>query len=683
MRYGLLSLVLAVLIAGGPEAQSWTRLTGRLEAGTPVALVHSARSGRLWVSTGEALYSAPTVGAAWSLIASLPFRTAALALALEGTTEALLVSTPYGLWRSTDEGTTWAQVHPALTDRGTQLRVHPAYPHVVLGIRGQMLWRSTDAGATWQQLSLPPGILYDACPFGALNDLLAWTSQGAFRSSDGGASWEALSTPFSPQPVRSLAVTAGVEPQLCLLLPDGVYWSTDGVNWRATTLPGSLPRALFASVNAIAAIAPGGLLVLRADGTWQTVYSGYTDHITVLLPLGPDRILVGSEGRGIELYRWTPQPQWQALRTGMDAPPIRWLLSPGSQLVVAGPSGIFWSSTDLFGLDNISLALPTPGTITAVAASSDGIVVATSRGLYRYVRSTGQWQTLTESLPAVGTIIAIGVTPGGDTLLLSSDLGELLRSLDGGVTWEELSPSFRFGQLRAVRHTFYAFGEDGIFRSTDAGQHWEALTSYPGRGCYRLLIHPADERVLLASSALPGSRSGKLYRSTDGGQSWQELPAADLLNRGLSTIAGGAPSIWYAGTLEGEVFRSTDGGLTWHSLGIVGDGLPVEALLEFGSLVLAGTSRGLWWQQQVSVSAESSSPLVQLRRGESELVLGAPDGTPLSAELYDLLGRCLGRWAALPPLCQIRIPTLGMASGIYVLRVRTGNLREHFVLSLP
>ncbi len=680
MRRRLSPLLCCVVLVAVVEAQSWTRLTGRLEAGTPVALVQSPRTGRLWVSTGEALYTAPTLGAVWTLITSMPFRTSTLAIALDGTTEALLISTPYGLWRSTDDGTSWTQVHPALTDRGSRLRVHPLYPHIVLGIRGQALWRSTDAGATWDELSPPPGILYEACPFGALQDLLAWTSQGVFRSTDGGSSWEAVPSPLPAQSVRSLAVTGGAEPQLCLLFPEEVYRSFDGLTWEEITPP-ELPRALFASVNTITAVAPGKLLLLRSDGAWQTVYTGYTEHITVLLPVGPDRMLVGSEGRGVELYRWLPQPQWQPLRTGMDAPPIRWLFSGSSHLIAAGPSGIFWSTPDLTSVETISLSLPTPGTITAIAPQSDGLIAATTRGLYRYKRSTGAWQTLAEPLPSIGNISALGTTPTGDTLLLLSEFGELFRSLDGGTTWEELGLPYRIGYLRTSGRTFYTFGEDGIFQSSDAGEHWEALSAYPGRGCYMLLIHPADERSMLASSALPGSRTGKLYSSTDGGQSWHELPAADIIGRGLSTIAAGAPLTWYVGTLDGEVFRSTDGGSTWRSLGIVGDGLPVEALQELGSSLLAGTSRGLWWQSLVSV-AESSPPL-RFQCSGTELVLEVPSEGTVTIALHDMLGRRVGYWHFLSPTRWIHIPLSGLTSGVYLLCLQHGQSLQHTVLTLP
>lgn len=665
-RWGLL----LVLGSAPLWSQGWGRVSGRLEAATPIALVQSTRTGRLWVSTGEALYTTPTIGTGWSLVTTLPFSTSTLALAADGAAEALLACTPYGLWRSTDDGATWAQVHPPLGSTA-RLRVHPSYPNVVLGLRGQSLWRSTDAGATWESVTAPPGVLYDACPFGALSDLVAWTNQGMFRSTDGGSSWEPVSADLPTQPVVSLAVTTGAEPSICLALPAGVYRSTDGITWMQTTVSGALPRALFAAGSNLAAVAPGALLVLRGGTTWESVYTGYTDHVTVLLPVGSDRMLVGSALRGLELYRWVPQPQWQPLRTGMDAPSILWLARTGTGLVVGGPSGIFWSDSDIAGLDNITLSLPQPAPITGFALHRGGVTVATAAGLFRYQRSTGQWQPLGTEPPVVGALHALGVSPSGDTLVALSEFGELVRSTDAGASWQLPDFPYRCTAVAAFGSLFYAFGDDGLFRSSDAGATWEPVAGYPARACYLLVAHPANSALLLASSTLPGTRTGALYRSTDGGRQWSALPVPELLARGIATLAAGEDSqTWYAGTIEGEVFRSSDGGTSWHSLGTIGNGLPVQALLELGPTLLAGTQRGLWQQQLVSVPTEVvHPPLIGYSNGIVELRI--PEAAPVQVRLYDVRGGLVATWDITESSGYLRLPLPPCAPGLYVLRLRT------------
>jgi len=170
-------LLLPSLLLG----QQWERIVGRLEAAEPVAVVQSPRTGQLWLVANRALYRAAALGSPWERLSSLPFASGTPVLAGEGTTEVLLVPTPYGLWRTTDGGTTWTQVHPVLSDRATRLWVHPLAPNVVVGMRGQAAWRSTDAGATWDPIPAPEGTLAAMCPFGTLQELLAFTSRGVFR----------------------------------------------------------------------------------------------------------------------------------------------------------------------------------------------------------------------------------------------------------------------------------------------------------------------------------------------------------------------------------------------------------------------------------------------------------------------------------------------------------------------
>ncbi len=684
MRKALLLLSCLGLLPADVWTQGWTLLTGRLEASTPVAIVQSSRTGRLWVSTGWALYTASTVGAAWSLVTSFPLPTTTLALALDGATEALLAVTPYGLWRSVDGGASWSATHPLLADRGARLRLHPTYPNVVLGLRGQFLWRSTDAGASWESIPLPPGFLFEAVPFGAIADILAWTSQGLFRSTDGGNTWEGVTTSLPPYPPTSLATTGGIEATLFVLIRDTVYRTSDGLSWTATHAPVAL-RSVFASGSTVAAVAPGALLLLRPDNSWEPIYTGWTDHITVLLPIGPDRLLVGSEIRGVELYRWFPQSQWQPLRTGMDTPPISWLFHlPGTAtLIVGSPSGVFWSDTDISGLDNIALSLPKPATIMSMTPIRGGLIVATRIGIYRYTRATGEWTTLAEELPLAGAVTALAASPSGDTLLALSELEELIRSTDSGRTWQTLSLVHRVSSLERQGTTFYAFGFDGIFYSMDAGVTWTQLTSYPGGSCYFLAFHSSSPSSLLASSAGPMIRNGSLYRSTDGGASWHLLPTTELPTRGLTALATGrAPQRWYAGTLDGEVFVSPDDGRTWYSLGVVADGLPIQTLLELDPHLLAGIPRGLW-QNILLHTAESRRPEISISVLGAGLLLSFREATTAAVSLYDLVGRCLGQWRTPGPTQSFLIPLPGVASGVYLLRLSTEGSTQHVRLALP
>ena len=67
----------------------------------------------------------------------------------------------------------------------------------------------------------------------------------------------------------------------------------------------------------------------------------------------------------------------------------------------------------------------------------------------------------------------------------------------------------------------YAGTQDGPYRSSDCGEHWERL-DYPrgGHGVWSFLFRPSDPRTMYL-----GTAPGEICRSVNGGDSWQKLSA--------------------------------------------------------------------------------------------------------------------------------------------------------------
>jgi photosystem II stability/assembly factor-like uncharacterized protein len=133
---------------------------------------------------------------------------------------------------------------------------------------------------------------------------------------------------------------------------------------------------------------------------------------------------------------------------------------------------------------------------------------------------------------------------------------------------------------------------DGVYRSDDGGQTWTHIGLEDSRQISRILVDPTDPRTVYAGvlghAYGPSSERG-VYKSTDAGAHWQrvldkgpDVGIADL------AIAQNAPQILFAATwnahrppwstyapLEGPgnaLYRSTDAGAHWTE--IAGHGLP-------------------------------------------------------------------------------------------------------------
>lgn len=156
--------------------------------------------------------------------------------------------------------------------------------------------------------------------------------------------------------------------------------------------------------------------------------------------------------------------------------------------------------------------------------------------------------------------------------------GGLFRRRVGRGDWEPLAAGLpenvearAFAVHPARPGVVYAGTQDGPYRTTDGGDHWERL-GFPDRGAvvWSLAFHPTRPHVMYAGVAPVG-----IYRSEDGGDSWVRLPGA----RSPGHCEMGFPArvtrivvdpssadVVYAALEVSGVIRSTDGGDTWTDL---------------------------------------------------------------------------------------------------------------------
>jgi len=136
----------------------------------------------------------------------------------------------------------------------------------------------------------------------------------------------------------------------------------------------------------------------------------------------------------------------------------------------------------------------------------------------------------------------------------------------------------------------------GIWKTTDGGTNWKALTDKQATlSISSLAYDPTDPSRLIAGTGLTangsvagsltssgGLRNGLLY-SKDGGSTWTSLGAGILANQSVVGVAARGDVI-VAGTYEisgfatdrntGALYRSPDGGATFMKISGAGTGLP-------------------------------------------------------------------------------------------------------------
>jgi len=153
----------------------------------------------------------------------------------------------------------------------------------------------------------------------------------------------------------------------------------------------------------------------------------------------------------------------------------------------------------------------------------------------------------------------------------------LIKSTDGGGTWAEITVGLNDRSIKAIAvypqnpSILYilAFNQWGtIYRSTDAGKHWEQVTLPLQGAAYSLAFDPLNPSVLYAGGSDPDM--AVVYKTTDGGGSWSSvrLPVLGLAFTDKLALDPMAPTNLYAsnhgGNNRGGLSKSTDAGRTWR-----------------------------------------------------------------------------------------------------------------------
>jgi photosystem II stability/assembly factor-like uncharacterized protein len=205
---------------------------------------------------------------------------------------------------------------------------------------------------------------------------------------------------------------------------------------------------------------------------------------------------------------------------------------------------------------------------------------------------------------------------------------EIQKSFDFGETWIGTNAGLPGTTIFSIAvdstdpSRIYAGGDLGVFVSTDAGDHWSAISE--GLACLPTLsvrVRPSDGAVFAASGQLTASRlqCGGIHRSVDGGRTWTPsgLPPHYVTSIAIDPTDPRtmyAAAYWPGGFFvpRGTVFLSTDGGDAWTEFGL---GLPFMGVTDLaveaaGRRLHAATPEGVF---DVEIVPGARPPVIPVR----------------------------------------------------------------------
>ena len=262
-------------------------------------------------------------------------------------------------------------------------------------------------------------------------------------------------------------------------------------------------------------------------------------------------------------------------------------------------SGLHWRLVGPFRAGRVVAVSGVPGSATTYYFGGvDG-------GVWKTTDAGTVWEPVFDREP-VASIGSIAVAPSDPNVIyagtgesdIRSDLASgngVYRSDDAGKTWTHaglddtrqisrilVSPNDpRTVYVAALGHAYGPSPERGIYKSTDAGEHWtRILDKGPDVGIADLAIAVSNPNILFAttwnahrppwSTYAPLEGPGNaLYRSTDAGATWTEisghgLPTETWGRTGIAVSADGR-RVYVTIDAKGRagLYRSDDGGDSW------------------------------------------------------------------------------------------------------------------------
>ncbi|MDP2302047.1 MAG: T9SS type A sorting domain-containing protein [Ignavibacteria bacterium] len=505
-----------------------------------------------------------------------------------------------GIYRSTDNGTSWNEVNNGLTEINITVTALGADgSNIYAGTGGNGVFLSTNFGDSWVEINNSSTATTNVHAFVKSGTSLFMGSQGGgvHRTTDNGASWEQVNNGLLSLDVRDLAAMDTV---IFAATWGGnkVFKSiNNGVNWtqcNTAIIPPTLddPCIAVSGNNVFLGDYGHGVFLSTDSGdNWVEVNNGIPANATIReIAVKDSNVFAATRGGGVFLTT-NNGTSWNTVNIGLTTNLIESIIINTNQDLFAGTftKGVFRSTDNGANWfeSNTNLNANTIAAYTTITNGAGGhyLLAGTSNGVYMSTDDGIVWNFLGLDDKWVTGLAVL------DSNIFASTMGTgVFRSTDGGASW---TPS---GLANRLLQTIYTNGTDlfagiafygGAQRSTNRGTTWASI---PGLASKWVMSFTENENYMFA-----GAMFGGAYRSSNGGGSFTTINNG-LSNNNVSTLAVMDSSI-FAGTGDANgvsaagVFRSNNNGDSWTQ---INNGLPptlmVWSLAVTGNNIFASSS---------------------------------------------------------------------------------------------
>lgn len=484
-----------------------------------------------------------------------------------------------GVLKSTNGGVDWSTTglnwEVTQTRTISRLLIHPTDRNILYAAASNGIYKTTDAGNTWTQIHTGN---YKDMEFKPNDPSYIYASGTQFHTStNGGSTWEQITAGLPTSNVQRIAL--GVTPAspgyvYALISKNGssfmgLYRSTNrGQNWtEMSTQP--------------------NILGWQPDGS-DNGGQGWYDLCIAVSPLNSDLIFAG----GINVWKstnggasWTINTMWYdsgSIPT-IHADQHDLVYLPSSSTLFAGnDGGVYRSTNNGDDWEWIGSGLKiTQFYRMANAPTNSNIYIAGAQDNGTKLKTTSEWKDV------IGGDGMECLVDHSNSDIIYGELyyGQIRRSTDGGNSWVSIKNNITETGgwvtpyiIDPIDPAILYSGFNNVWKTTNRGNAWTAISDFgDSRKLSILAICKEDPDVIYAGTGL------RLHRTTNGGTSWTEVSKPSSRTMTYLTVHSSDPmKIWasFSGYTSGEkVYYSDDGGVNWDNISGSIPNVPVNSII--------------------------------------------------------------------------------------------------------
>jgi photosystem II stability/assembly factor-like uncharacterized protein len=200
--------------------------------------------------------------------------------------------------------------------------------------------------------------------------------------------------------------------------------------------------------------------------------------------------------------------------------------------------------------------------LTAVLLLAALLPTSTARAAERHWTPLG---------PPGGSVTALTIAPANRrTLYAGTGFGDVFRSTDAGAHWQRAESRLRFDRINALAVDpgdplrvyaaiqFVRDSQGGVVVSADGGATWTSGTGLESLSARDVAVSPVDPSFVVAAT------ERGLFESHDRGESWRQVLTLEAHSGLIEVRFAANGDLWVLSQLAG-LFLSRDGAISWEN----------------------------------------------------------------------------------------------------------------------